>query len=244
MEKDEHPIPAIRLEEQSKAMSSAHTAVNHYPHPFKPTELTNAHLSLRGNDVATTMPPDMRIPRSRSSDNVSNFHSSDHRTRSSDPVSYSHSKMPTASPSTNSAASYTNPSNLSTLSSLGYVSEDPGYSGPSSLIRSAPNLSQHYPPRSMGSFGMTNGSSEGTFSSSGYNSLRPRMQKSLSQESAENPTQGQSSVRPTSLVLPNSGAPPSQAQQFFSCPNCKRTFSCNSNDTFEPWFNHIKTCGV
>lgn len=216
MEKDEHPIPAIRLEERA-------SAVNHYPHPYKGTELVNPYYSPRGNAVAAGMPA-TRMPRSHSSDHVSN---------SNDPMSH-------VSPIQNSTtSSYTN---TSTLSSLGYVSEDPSYRGPSSMVRSSPNLAHYYSPRSKGNLG-TMTSSEGTeFSSNGssYSSVRPRMQKSRSQESAETT----SSVRPTSLVLPNSAVTSLQAQQFFSCPNCRKTFSCNSNDTFEPWFDHIKTCGV
>lgn len=234
MEKDEHPIPLIQLEEHVPTAAG-------YPHQYKGSELIH---STRGNMVAAGMPEE-NFPRSFSSGRV--FHS-----RSGDPAS--HSKFSTnATPSPNSAASsYTHASIPSTISSLGYVSEDPSDLGRPSLMRSsAPDL-HYYSPRSKGSLGTLSSGEGAELSSSwsGYSSssVQPYIQKSLSQESAENIMRvQQSSMRPTSLVLPNTGGGAShaqQAQQFFSCPNCKRTFSCTSGNTFEPWFDHIKVCSV
>lgn len=251
VEKDEHPIPVIRLDNQASTTAAVHHG---YAHPHKGSELVNPHpMSIRGN-AAVMGKPETRMSRSYSSEHVSQFHSSEN-SHSSDPSSQQpHSMVPiTATPSPNSTYATSIPS---TMSSLGYgSSEDPNSMGPPSLMRSsAPNL-HYYSPKSKGSLGTLNSGDE--FSNggngSGYSSggMRPRMQKSLSQESADGVMRVQQQPRPTSLILPsNTGgriAHPQQQQQqqqYFSCPNCKRTFSCAGGDTFEPWFEHIKTCGV
>lgn len=242
VEKDEHSIPVIQLEEYGAQT----TAVNGYAHQHKSSE---PHYSTRGNVAAAGMPEE-KMSRSYSNEHASHSRSGTH-------ASHSHSTFSTnATPSPNSGtSSYTHTSIPSTLSSssLGYASVDSNNMGHHSLMRSsAPDL-HHYSPRSKGSLGTLSSGEEAEFTSSwsGYGSsgVRPHMQKSLSQESAEDVmrVQQHSLMRPTSLVLPNAGGGTSQAQQaqqFFSCPNCKRTFSCAVGDTFEPWFDHIKACNV
>lgn len=57
-------------------------------------------------------------------------------------------------------------------------------------------------------------------------------------------------TRPSSLSLgaKNAGSAAmgprthQQQQQFFYCPNCKKSFSCVGQDSFDSWFEHVKGC--
>lgn len=140
-----------------------------------------------------------------------------------------------------STSSYTHasiPYSSSSLSSLGYVSEE---HAPSQM---APGPAHYYSQRSKSSLGTYSSSSCNELRSVGTNS-RPHPQKSHSQDSIH----GGQSLRPTSLGLMNGsgggGAGPQAvpAQQFFTCPTCKRTFTCSQN-SFEPWFQHVRFCAA
>ncbi len=54
-------------------------------------------------------------------------------------------------------------------------------------------------------------------------------------------------TRPSSLSL-NNGASTSgnlgSKAQFFYCPNCKKSFSCAGKDSFDSWFEHVKSCSA
>lgn len=147
-------------------------------------------------------------------------------------------------PPNNSSSSYTNASIPSTFSSLGYASED---HGSSLLVRSTPNLAHFYSPRSKGNNEADLSSGDGSYG-------RPYAHKSLSQDSVHHAAAngfrgGQGSARPTSLGLQSNGGvalqptQQQQQQQCILCPNCKRKFVVGP-DSFEMWFQHIKTCGV
>ena len=179
------------------------------------TVATNPHIRelSRGYNVA-----DVGMSRSHAGDHMSHSHST--TSPNSSTSSYTHVSVPYSS---------------SSLSSLGYVSED---HAPSQI---APSPAHYYSQRSKSSLG-TYSSSSSDLCSVGTNT-RPHPQKSHSQDSIHG---GQSS-RPTSLGLMNGGggAGPQAvpAQQFFTCPNCKRTFTCSQN-SFEPWFQHVRFCAV
>ena len=78
----------------------------------------------------------------------------------------------------------------------------------------------------------------------------------LTQEFSEQETSralsGSSYSRPSSLSLVATSSVESatmstklhhqQQQQFFYCPNCKKSFSCVGQDSFDSWFEHVKSC--
>lgn len=171
---------------------------------------------------------------------ISRSHSSDHM---------SHSKITgsSLSPST-MASSYSHssvPYSTRSVSSLGYVSDDP-LSGNSLLMHSAPDLTHLYPPNSKNSSGTGTGSSGMEFSGN-------RMyveKKPVLFHRGQGQSSGQGSDRPTSLGLLDggrgggvSGRMPQSKQKLFVCPNCKKTV-VYTHEAFEQWFEHIKFCGV
>lgn len=55
-------------------------------------------------------------------------------------------------------------------------------------------------------------------------------------------------TRPASLSLgPKSsgaGSGVGGKAQYFYCPNCKKSFSCAGKDSFDSWFDHVKSCSA
>lgn len=222
----------------------------------------NGSVSRNGSGVAI-------MPRSHSSDHVAaHFHSRiPMSTTSLSP------RMTTASYSNGNGAG--NPQyNSSSLSSLGYVSDDLGSLEAPPLMQLAPNATHFYPSRSKNSLATYNGYSSGSSSSGSGNDVsnyadtinggRVFLQNMSTRNAA---TQGSSQLRPTSLGLVGTTtttttsaggpggsrvgvvAPPSsrsalQQQAWFLCPNCKKTFTYSNQDSFDPWFEHIKFCNA
>lgn len=240
VEKDEHSIPAIHLVEDRPAKAPLDPAsavgqkLSNGGRSYHVTNNSNpGHAYVAGSSELVTVATNHHIIReSPRGYNVNDVGGS--RSHSGDHMSHSHS---TVSPSS-SASSYTHvsiPYSSSSLSSLGYVSED---HAPPQI---APGPSHYYSPRSKSSLGTYSSSSANELCSVSTNS-RPYPQKSHSQDSIHG---GQGS-RPTSLGLMNGGGAGPQAvpaQQYFTCPNCKRNFTCSQN-SFEPWFQHVRFCAV
>ena len=158
-----------------------------------------------------------------------------------------HSGM-TSFSSSGSSMSHSNtsiPRYSTSLSSLGYASNE-------TTSSTDTQFSNHTPyPRSK--------SSQGSYSSTEMEMKNARQSITVTPSKTKDMTMQYSSSRPNFLSLReeapinNTGASGSKGSVFsksnmsqqasFSCPNCKKTFSYN-RDTFDPWFEHIRYCNL
>ena len=264
----QHPrLPTMRLDEHQVNTTSTAPA---------PLLSTGQHLvPLRTANLTNEMPPQAGIvPRSMTSELVltQNGNGPMRRLSHSDTTTIA---APTANIPTNSgkgnAAPNSASSAASTLSSLGYISDDrftvnssdSAHSGSPAQNQSPGNVghahlsSSPYTPRSKSSLGGYSSLSSGSGSSIGVggasyygNGKDYYIPKSRSHESLGAGGQGQGKAvppRPTSLGLTLSAGGAditSSQQQSILCPNCRKSFTYarGETDAFGPWFEHIKFC--
>lgn len=140
--------------------------------------------------------------------------------RSSNPVMYPNVPVPYGAPGS--------------LPSLGYVSND------------SINMDPH---------GMSHTHRHTPYASYSTNIGMSHMElESLSKEFSDQDISGalsrSSFSRPSSLSLVGGAKSAGSAvmssrpnkHQFFYCPNCKKSFSCIGQDSFDSWFEHVKNC--
>jgi len=120
----------------------------------------------------------------------------------------------------------TNAGPPTSMSSLGYGSNDSG----SSMDSQSLNHAHRHAP---------------------YESLRMRPMSGHSEMEVVSERDGRSAsftTRPSSLALgPKPGVQGSGLGgkvQFFYCPNCRQSFSCVGKDSFDSWFDHVKGCSA
>ena len=179
-------------------------------------------------------------------------------------------RMPHSGSGLRSNSVTTATSATSTLSSLGYISDDsirvnsdpipPSHAHnmpPSSLS----SWKHHQTPRSkssMGAYSSLGSHSAGSLGVGGVASrtghthghsdymVAPYIPKSRSHDNLQhNGFSSSAALRPTSLGIPLEGGAATNPQSIL-CPNCKRSFAYSragqQGNAFGPWFEHIKQC--
>lgn len=294
MEKDEHPLSAVRLEDHARHPTSAATATNSapaglsstgtlqtlhppmamtVPHPSSHHHHHHSHYNASSptrdarvapelvltthNSNSATGPSSTRTSHSHSSDYESHSHSTDQQQHHHRHPAHSQTRTSMTSlvpsvfssnvspPPTSTSSGHTQNHHTSSLSSLGYASDERnGMESLGSLVRSTPNLVYCYPSRSS------------ELSSSGKRARAQMQQKSLSEDANES-LGSELLPRPTSLGLISRGGgavgvPPLRGHaqvvggqhQLLPCPNCKRILPVHEQESSESWFQHIKFCST
>ena len=154
------------------------------------------------------------------------------------PVAGSRSSSRTGTNSNHSnttAIAYSKTVPPSSMSSLGYGSNDSG----SSMDSQSLNHTHRHAP--YGSLHMRPAGGHSEMEVVNEREMKPGKSSSVGRSASF-------STRPSSLALgPKPGVQGSGLGgnvQFFYCPNCKQSFSCVGKDSFDAWFDHVKGCSA